>query len=131
MNRWIHAQALHDPLLTGMATTFSALMVRGRSSAPGPLDDPGRPTMRVGYKELRVVPAVKQLAVQVAVDVVDQLVLADVDFFLLGNGVEDDFVLEGTGRVGADLFAVLLGVVLAFTVAAALLEVGFKLLFDH
>ena len=64
-------------------------------------------------------------------DVVDQLVLADVDFFLFGDGVEDDFVLEGAGGVGLDLCAVLLGVVLAFTVAVALLEVGFELLFNH
>jgi uncharacterized protein YfaS (alpha-2-macroglobulin family) len=43
----------------------SILMVRGRSAAPGPLDDPGRPTMRVGYATLRVEPAVKRLNVDV------------------------------------------------------------------
>ena len=32
---------------------------------PGPLDDPGRPTVRVGYAELRVTPERKRLAVQV------------------------------------------------------------------
>ncbi len=43
----------------------SVLVARGRSAAPGPLDDPGRPTIRVGYAELRVTPEVKRLAVQV------------------------------------------------------------------
>lgn len=32
VNRWVHAQSQHDPLLTGMATTFSALLLRGRSA---------------------------------------------------------------------------------------------------
>ncbi|MGH7467420.1 MAG: alpha-2-macroglobulin family protein [Longimicrobiales bacterium] len=44
----------------------SVLLVRGRSAAPGPLDDPGRPALRVGYAELRVLPAVKQLNLEVA-----------------------------------------------------------------
>jgi uncharacterized protein YfaS (alpha-2-macroglobulin family) len=44
----------------------SVLLVRGRSAAPGPPDDPGRPTMRVGYAELRVASSNKRLDVQVA-----------------------------------------------------------------
>jgi uncharacterized protein YfaS (alpha-2-macroglobulin family) len=44
----------------------SIVVVRGRISPPGPLDDPGRPAMRVGYAELRVTPEVKRLAVEVA-----------------------------------------------------------------
>lgn len=44
----------------------SIIVVRGRSAPPGPLDDPGRPTMRVGYAELRVTPEVKRLAVRIA-----------------------------------------------------------------
>jgi alpha-2-macroglobulin len=44
----------------------SVLLVRGRSAAPGPLDDPGRPTLRVGYTQLRVLPEVKRLDVQLA-----------------------------------------------------------------
>ncbi len=44
----------------------SVLVARGRSAPPGPLDDPGRPTMRVGYAELRVTPEVKRLTVTVA-----------------------------------------------------------------
>jgi uncharacterized protein YfaS (alpha-2-macroglobulin family) len=44
----------------------SVVVVRGRSARPGTLDDPGRPTMRVGYAELRVAPEVKRLAVKVA-----------------------------------------------------------------
>lgn len=44
----------------------SMIVVRGRSAPPGPLDDPGRPTLRVGYAELRVTPEVKRLAVEVA-----------------------------------------------------------------
>ena len=39
----------------------SILVARGRSAPPGPLDDPGRPTIRVGYAELRVTPEVKRL----------------------------------------------------------------------
>ena len=42
------------------------VVARGRSAAPGPLDDPGRPTLRVGYAELRVTPERKRLAVDVA-----------------------------------------------------------------
>ncbi|MGE0352643.1 MAG: alpha-2-macroglobulin, partial [Gemmatimonadales bacterium] len=44
----------------------SIVLVRGRSAPPGPLDDPGRPTLRVGYAELRVTPEIKRLAVEVA-----------------------------------------------------------------
>jgi uncharacterized protein YfaS (alpha-2-macroglobulin family) len=44
----------------------SVVVVRGRTARPGTVDDPGRPTMRVGYAELRVTPEVKRLAVDVA-----------------------------------------------------------------
>ena len=44
----------------------SIVVARGRSAKPGPLDDPGRPTIRVGYAELRVTPEKKRLAVEVA-----------------------------------------------------------------
>ncbi|HYC32611.1 MAG TPA: MG2 domain-containing protein, partial [Gemmatimonadales bacterium] len=43
----------------------SIIVARGRSAPPGPLDDPGRPTIRVGYAELRVTPETKRLAVGV------------------------------------------------------------------
>jgi uncharacterized protein YfaS (alpha-2-macroglobulin family) len=43
----------------------SVVVARGRSAKPGPLDDPGRPTIRVGYAELRVTPERKRLTVQV------------------------------------------------------------------
>ncbi len=43
----------------------SALLARGRSAPPGTDDDPGRPTIRVGYAELRVSPERKRLAVGV------------------------------------------------------------------
>ena len=43
----------------------SVLVARGRSAPPGALDDPGRPTIRVGYAQLRVTPEVKRLAVSV------------------------------------------------------------------
>ncbi len=43
----------------------SIVVARGRSAPPGPLDDPGRPTIRVGYAELRVTPERKRLAVKV------------------------------------------------------------------
>ena len=43
----------------------SVVVTRGRSAPPGPIDDPGRPTMRVGYAEIRVTPEVKRLDVRV------------------------------------------------------------------
>ena len=43
----------------------SVVVTRGRTEPPGKLDDPGRPTIRVGYAELRVTPEVKRLAVRV------------------------------------------------------------------
>jgi uncharacterized protein YfaS (alpha-2-macroglobulin family) len=43
----------------------SILVARGRSASPGPLDDPGRPTIRVGYAQLRVTPEVKRLEIVV------------------------------------------------------------------
>ena len=44
----------------------SIVVARGRSAKPGPADDPGRPTIRVGYAELRVTPERKRLTVDVA-----------------------------------------------------------------
>jgi alpha-2-macroglobulin len=43
----------------------SMLVSRSRSAPPGKPDDPGRPTIRVGYVELRVTPEAKRLAVDV------------------------------------------------------------------
>jgi len=43
----------------------SIVVVRGRSAPPAAPDDPGRPTLRVGYAELRVTPEVKRLKVDV------------------------------------------------------------------
>jgi alpha-2-macroglobulin len=43
----------------------SIVVARGRSAPPGPLDDPGRPTIRVGYARLQVLPSIKRLAVTV------------------------------------------------------------------
>ena len=43
----------------------SIIVARGRSAPPAAPDDPGRPTIRVGYAELRVLPAVKRLTVDV------------------------------------------------------------------
>jgi len=47
---------------------ISVFATRGRSAVPGKLDDPGRPTIRVGYASVRVLPAVKTLAVVLAPD---------------------------------------------------------------
>jgi len=44
---------------------LSMLVAKGRTAPPGRLDDPGKPTIRVGYAELRVTPEVKRLAVDV------------------------------------------------------------------
>ncbi len=46
----------------------SILVARGRSAKPGTLDDAGRPTIRVGYAQLRVTPEVKRLTVTVAAE---------------------------------------------------------------
>ena len=46
-------------------TFISILVARGRHAPPGPVDDPGRPTIRVGYAEIRVAPEVKRLSVDV------------------------------------------------------------------
>ncbi|MEO5813743.1 MAG: Ig-like domain-containing protein, partial [Gemmatimonadaceae bacterium] len=46
----------------------SILVARGRSAPPGTLDDAGKPTIRVGYAELRVIPEVKRLTVTVAAE---------------------------------------------------------------
>jgi hypothetical protein len=56
---------LKFPITEGYAPNafVSILVARGRSAPPGPQDDPGRPTIRVGYAELRVTPEVKRLAV--------------------------------------------------------------------
>ncbi len=43
----------------------SIIVARGRSAAPGRVDDPGRPTIRVGYTDLRVTPERKRLTVAV------------------------------------------------------------------
>ncbi|HJR62962.1 MAG TPA: MG2 domain-containing protein [Gemmatimonadaceae bacterium] len=43
----------------------SVFVTRGRSAPPGRLDDAGRPTIRVGYAELRVTHEVKRLTVNV------------------------------------------------------------------
>ncbi|HKJ03106.1 MAG TPA: alpha-2-macroglobulin family protein, partial [Longimicrobiales bacterium] len=61
------ATTLRFPVTEAFAPNVfvSVVVVRGRSAEPGPLDDPGRPTMRVGYAELRVTPEVKRLAVDV------------------------------------------------------------------
>jgi alpha-2-macroglobulin len=42
---------------------LSIVVTRGRSAAPGPLDDPGRPTLRVGYAQVLVTPEQKRLRV--------------------------------------------------------------------
>jgi uncharacterized protein YfaS (alpha-2-macroglobulin family) len=55
------------PITEGFAPNayVSIVVARGRSAPPGPLDDPGRPTIRVGYAQLRVTPEIKRLALEV------------------------------------------------------------------
>src|SRR5688500_13295492 len=62
------ATTIKVPITEALAPNafVSVVLVRGRSAPPGTRDDPGRPTMRVGYTELRVVPAVKSLQVALA-----------------------------------------------------------------
>ncbi|NOT09298.1 MAG: hypothetical protein HOP28_13970, partial [Gemmatimonadales bacterium] len=47
---------------------ISIVVARGRSAAAGPLDDPGRPTIRVGYAAVRVTPEGKRLRVAITPD---------------------------------------------------------------
>ncbi|HSU17587.1 MG2 domain-containing protein [Longimicrobium sp.] len=60
-------QTVKIPITEALAPNayVSVVMVRGRSARPGTVDDPGRPTLRVGYAELKVTPEVKRLAVTV------------------------------------------------------------------
>lgn len=60
-------QTIRIPITEALAPNayVSVVMVRGRSAPPGTVDDPGRPTLRVGYAELKVTPEVKRLAVTV------------------------------------------------------------------
>jgi len=44
----------------------SMLVTKGRTEKPSTIGDPGRPSIRVGYAELRVTPEVKRLTVHVA-----------------------------------------------------------------
>ena len=46
----------------------SIVVARGRSAPPSTTDDPGRPTIRVGYAQLRVTPEVKRLTIALAGD---------------------------------------------------------------
>ncbi len=46
----------------------SMLVARGRTEKPSTIGDPGRPTIRVGFAELRVTPEVKRLGVTVTPD---------------------------------------------------------------
>lgn len=59
--------ALRFPITEAYAPNVyvSMLVVKGRTAPPSMPDDPGRPTIRVGYAELRVTPEVKRLAVDV------------------------------------------------------------------
>jgi alpha-2-macroglobulin len=59
------ATSLKFPITEAFAPNayVSIIVTRGRSAPPGPSDDPGRPTIRVGYADLRVTPEVKRLAV--------------------------------------------------------------------
>ncbi|HEX8848866.1 MAG TPA: alpha-2-macroglobulin family protein [Gemmatimonadaceae bacterium] len=61
------SQLLKFPITEAYAPNVfvSVVVTRGRSAPPGNLDDPGRPTIRVGYVELRVTPETKRLAVSV------------------------------------------------------------------
>jgi hypothetical protein len=62
------ATTMRLPITEALAPNayVSIVVVRGRSAEPGPLDDPGRPTLRVGYASLRVLPVVKRLTVDVS-----------------------------------------------------------------
>lgn len=50
----------------------SVVLARGRVDRPGKPGDPGRPSFRVGYRELRVVKAAKRLAVELEPDTAEK-----------------------------------------------------------
>ncbi len=64
------ATTLRFPITEAWAPNafVSIVVARGRSAKPGPLDDPGRPTIRVGYAEVRVTPERKRLSLTLAAD---------------------------------------------------------------
>jgi uncharacterized protein YfaS (alpha-2-macroglobulin family) len=64
------ATTLKFPITEAWApNAYVAIVVtRGRSAPAGPLDDPGRPTLRVGYAQLLVTPERKRLAVTLRPD---------------------------------------------------------------
>ena len=63
------ATTIKVPITEALAPNafVSVLLVRGRTAEPGSTDDPGKPTMRVGYAELNVVPSAKKLTVDLSV----------------------------------------------------------------
>ncbi|MCA9537857.1 MAG: alpha-2-macroglobulin, partial [Myxococcales bacterium] len=64
------ATAIEIPITEEMIPNafVGVVLARGRVDAPGKPGDPGRPSFRIGYRELRVVKAEKRLAVQVTPD---------------------------------------------------------------
>jgi uncharacterized protein YfaS (alpha-2-macroglobulin family) len=64
------AMTLKFPITEAWAPNafISIVVARGRSAPPGPLDDPGRPTIRVGYAAVRVTPERKRLTVTIRPD---------------------------------------------------------------
>lgn len=47
---------------------ISVVLARGRVAPPGTPGDPGRPSFRIGYRQVRVVPTARRLAVEVTPD---------------------------------------------------------------
>lgn len=61
------ATTLRIPITEELAPNayVSILVAKGRTAEPTSVDDPGRPAIRVGYAQLRVLPEVKRLMVDV------------------------------------------------------------------
>ncbi|MCA9544515.1 MAG: hypothetical protein KC613_08995, partial [Myxococcales bacterium] len=96
------------------------VLARGRAEAPGKPGDPGRPSFRIGYAELKVVPDARRLAVEVKPDADrklpgDELAVSVAVTDRRGEGVEsevtvwavDEGVLALTGYEAPDVVAAL------------------------
>ena len=73
----------------------SVVLARGRVAPPGTPGDPGRPAFRLGYRQIRVVPAVKRLAVTLTPDSAEKRPGAELTVDVqvkssLGKGVQSE-----------------------------------------
>ncbi|MGK0357957.1 MAG: hypothetical protein ACI9U2_000240, partial [Bradymonadia bacterium] len=73
----------------------SVVLARGRVAPPGTPGDPGRPAFRLGYRQIRVVPSIKRLAVTLTPDSAEKRPGAELTVDVqvkssLGKGVQSE-----------------------------------------